>query len=740
MKRSDMRMVLVAFTLLAAGCAQDTGTRGSRTAEGSPSSRPAEGPTTTRVQARLHQLKSSKGRPYSLFEYSVPTKDAVPHIIAIDHKDEVWFSESGGRFARNFIDVPAMNKVARLDKYGSITEWTTGPEASSPMGIAFDPSGDLWVVERLTDRVSRRHKDGRVTRYDLPTKKSWPTGIAIDAKGNVWVTETMGDKIARIDAATGVVREFPFGKKGVRATGIAVDAQNQVWIAMRDLGKIGRFDPASEQLTEFALPTPDARPCGVLVDRQGQVWFSERNGGKIGRILSDGTIQEFATDDRHGGPFLLVDDKRGDIWFTEIFSGRVGRFEPASKTFEYFKLPDAKALPAGLAVDSKGNVWVAQQASNLVGVIVRTDLGYISGDKPGAARTAKLEALEHEIVELDVPTPQAIPGIVAVDQQDTVWFTEMGGGWVSPGFPPGPGGSRIGYVKDGKIHELSTPTPESGPTSMALDPCGGDVWVTLRAANKLAQIRDFKVVEHAIPVANGLPVGVTVDMDHNVWVALSDANKIGRRTPEGQWRFLELDQPNSEPRTVFVDKRDQVWFAEKTGNRIGLIDKKAWTAKTWKIPTRVAWPLSLVEDKHGNIWFAQMRSDKLAYLDPRSGKITEFELPVQSAPFKLSYEESTATMWISTVFYNAILKFDINQGRVVSVFKVPSEGAWIGGLDRDSRGCLWFTEQFANKVARLCVGKKDELARTSAALPRPPAEPRLAAACKVGGVRAASTP
>lgn len=658
----------------------------------------------TKVQARLHQLRSSAKRPFSLFAYDVPTPHAVPHIIAIDEKDRVWVTESGGRFARNFIDVPAVNKVARLDQGGTITEWTTGTEGSSPMGILFGPDGDMWVAERLANRVSRRSADGtRLVRYDIPTPDAWPTAIVLDSQGNGWVTETMADKLARIDAKTGQVTEIPLPATKTKSTGIAVDKQDRVWVAMRDVGTLGRYDPRTGTFDQFKLPTADAKPCGLVVDGAGQVWFSMRNAGKIGLIHEDGSIQEFATDNRHGGPFFLAADKRGDIWFSELFSNRVGRFEPKTRTFEYFELPGKDAFPAGIALDSKGNLWFAQQGSNVVGVIVRTDLSYLAGETPGAGPGGKIVNARHEFVELEVPTPQSVPGIVAVDARDTVWFTQMGGGWVSPGFPPGPGGSAIGYYKDGALHELKTPTPESGPTSMSLDPCGDDVWVTLRTANKIARIRDFQITEYAIPLPGALPVGIAVDLDHNVWVALSDANKLARMTPEGEWRFLDMPNPKAEPRTIFVDSANEVWFAQKTGNRIGHLDKDRWTVETWELPTRLGWPLSLMEDADGNIWFAEMRSDKLGMFDRKTKKITEYALPVQSAPFKVNYDKASNAIWVSTVFYNAILRFDLAKKQVVSIYKIPAEGAWMGGLDRDSQGCLWFSEQFANKLGRLCI-------------------------------------
>lgn len=657
----------------------------------------------TKTQARLHQLRSSADRAFSLFEYTVPTPNAVPHIIAIDREDRVWFSESGGRFARNFIDVPAVNKVARLDQGGTITEWTTGTEGSSPMGLIFDAHGDLWVAERLANRVTRRKPDGSVVRYPLPTPDAWPTAIVLDSQGNAWVTETMADKIARIDGKTGAVTEIPLPARQTKSTGIAVDPQDRVWVAMRDVSSLGRYDPKTGVFEQLRLPTPESKPCGLVVDGQGQVWFSMRNAGKIGLYLEDGTVQEFATDSRHGGPFFLVADKRGDIWFSELFSNRVGRFDPKKRQFEYFSLPGKDGLPAGIALDSKGNVWFAQQGTNVVGVIVRTDLSYLAGETAGPASTPSIVNARHEIVEMEVPTPQSVPGIVEVDGRGTVWFTQMGGGWVSPGFPPGPGGGAVGYYKDGKLHELKTPTPESGPTSLGLDPCGDDVWVTLRAANKIARIRDFKITEYTIPVPKALPVGIAVDLDHNVWVALSDANKLARFSPDGEWRFLDMPHPKAEPRTVFVDKQNEVWFAQKTGNRIGKLDKDAWTVETWELPTRMGWPLSLIEDGEGRIWFAEMRSDKLGMFDPKTRKISEYALPVQSAPFKVNYDRASNAIWVSTVFYNAILRFDLAKKQVVSVYKIPSEGAWMGGLSRDSEGCLWFTEQFANKLGRLCI-------------------------------------
>ncbi|GGI85457.1 hypothetical protein GCM10007978_23910 [Shewanella hanedai] len=660
--------------------------------------------SVTQSSVMMHQMKTTKGVDFTVAQYDVPTKNAVPHILAIDKDDYIWFSESGGRFAKNFIDVPAISKVGRLDGNGRISEWKLEGKETSPMGIVFDSKGDLWITERLANRITKMGRNGEVVSYNIPTPNAWPTGIAIDSKDNIWFTETKGDKIGVIYADSGKMAEFPLPATKTMSTGIAVDHDDNVWVAERDVNIIGKFNPSTEKFDQFVLPTPDARPCNVVVDKDGVVWFSERNGGKIGKILPNGAIQEYTLEDRHAGPFIMAADDRGDIWFTQLFANRIGRFEPSTGTFDHYPIPSENSHPAAVMLDSKGNVWFTEQSTNKVSVIIRTDLAYIGGgDLASGGTDVDKHNDKFSYKSFEVPTEQSTPGIIGVDKQNTVWFTEMGGGFVGPGFPPGPPGSAIGYVKDGKIGELPTPTPESGPTSMGFDPKNNDVWVTLRAANKIARIRDFKITEYDIPVEDSLPVGITVDYNHNVWVALSDAGLLARMTPEGKWKTLALPEGDEAPRTVLVTKNNELWFAEKLGNHIGWVDQKKWQAHRWEIPTKGAWPLSLEEDDKGNLWFAQMRADRLGYIDTKTKEISEYKLPSNTAPFKLVFDQPNDALWVSTVFGNSVMRFDLTKKQVIRNYPVPDKNVWVGGLDWDKDKCFWITEQFGNKVDRLCI-------------------------------------
>ena len=49
------------------------------------------------------------------------------------------------------------------------------------------------------------------------------------------------------------------------------------------------------------------------------------------------------------------------------------------------------------------------------------------------------------------------------------------------------------------------------------------------------------------------------------------------------------------------------------------------------------------------------------------------------------------------------MRFDLGAKKIIANYRVPNEGAWVGGLDRDRDACIWFSEQFANKIGRLCI-------------------------------------
>ena len=97
----------------------------------------------------------------------------------------------------------------------------------------------------------------------------------------------------------------------------AVAPDGAIFIAVMVGNKVARFDPASQSFKEWELP-PKHHPHGLLVDRKGIVWTTGNGNGTIGRLdPATGTMREFPTPTRDGGPHtLVISDDDGTLWFT----------------------------------------------------------------------------------------------------------------------------------------------------------------------------------------------------------------------------------------------------------------------------------------------------------------------------------------------------------------------------------------------------------------------------------------
>ena len=86
-------------------------------------------------------------------------------------------------------------------------------EFISPAGIAFGPSGNIFVADRGNHRIQEFDREGHYLRQFGNTdfrqfdKKgngvpglSYPTGIALDPSGNLWVADGPRSRIVKFDS------------------------------------------------------------------------------------------------------------------------------------------------------------------------------------------------------------------------------------------------------------------------------------------------------------------------------------------------------------------------------------------------------------------------------------------------------------------------------------------------------------------------------------------------------------
>ncbi len=234
-----------------------------------------------------------------------------------------------------------------------------------------------------------------------------PGNMAIDADGYIWVVnnyepivDTCGGKL--LSKLTPEGADFPgapYSGGGVNGAGFGVtlDPAGLVWVG--NFGFKGTncssndLPPANSvsTFTRSGIPLSPAisgwtgngfihSPQGVVSDQQGNIWIA--NYGTRANPI------HYVTELVRGNPrvvktfinnsndltaaFDVAFDAQGNAWITSNGTNAVIKLNPATSTYEVFKVPGL-VRPLGLATDSLGNVWIAASAGKdptTVGAIV----------------------------------------------------------------------------------------------------------------------------------------------------------------------------------------------------------------------------------------------------------------------------------------------------------------------------------------------------------------------------------
>lgn len=235
---------------------------------------------------------------------------------------------------------------------------------------AFTPQGDL----RLTIGTQGVGAKGVAasTGYDGSTLESItggppfnrPTNVAVAPSGELYVSDGYGNcKIHRFSAAGELIQSW--GSPGIAPGdlnlphGIAVTADGRVLVADRENDRIQVFTADGKFLEQW---TDVQRPTAIAIDEAGRVYVSElwwRPGqrswvhGEItedqpGRVsVFDATgkvLARWGSADRcapgaFAAPHDIAVDSRGDLYVAEVthtFAGRAGLVPPDCHTFQKF--------------------------------------------------------------------------------------------------------------------------------------------------------------------------------------------------------------------------------------------------------------------------------------------------------------------------------------------------------------------------------------------------------------------
>jgi RHS repeat-associated protein len=296
-----------------------------------------------------------------------------------------------------------------------------GNQFNHPADVAFDSKGNIWVLDKGNNRVEEFNEKGEFVRAagsegSTGGKLKYPSAIAVDPSNNVWVADAPNNRVEEFNekgefvAALGKdVNKTKVEAKGTEAErnycsaasgnvcqagpegtapgqlkapqGIAVTTSGNIWVADTGHSRMEKYSPTggllNNSFAEGSALGQVKEPTAVAMGPGGSLWVADTGNNRIEHwdsTLSNPAV--FGTLGSEDGKFnrpdaleVLANGKVwvGDEWnsrfeeFTES-GGFIGKFGTAGSGAGQFSF----SVPIGIAVDSKGNIWVTDPGHNKV--------------------------------------------------------------------------------------------------------------------------------------------------------------------------------------------------------------------------------------------------------------------------------------------------------------------------------------------------------------------------------------
>ena len=297
---------------------------------------------------------------------------------------------------------------------------------------------------------------------------AYPSGVAVDKGGNVYVADTYANKIRKITPA-GVVTTFA-----------------------------GSGNPGSHNGTGTGAAFNS--PYGVAVDASRNVYVADTFNDKIRKITPGGVVTPFAGSGSRGdqdgtgtaasffGPEGVAVDSGGNVYVADTSNKKIRKITPAGAVTTFAGSGAAGSVdgtgteasfdgPAGLAVDFAGNVFVADSSSNKIrkispGGLVSTFAGSGAvGSADGLRTAASFNA----------------PSGVAVDGTGNVYVADRGNSKIRKITATGVVSTWAGSGQPGNADGTGTAASFGAPSGVAAD-ASGTLYVTDLVNNNVRKI------------------------------------------------------------------------------------------------------------------------------------------------------------------------------------------------------------------------------------------------------------
>lgn len=253
-----------------------------------------------------------------------------PRGVAVDAKGNVYVVDTGHQVVKKFD--PNGTYLATIGAPGS-GDPNAVPEGKfiEPVAAAFDPAGNLLVLDSTTGWISRFGPDGTYQgRFGGPAAQFYhPRDLKVDAQGNVYAADAGTSHVTVFDPQGALVkREGDHGK---------------------DIGQI------MEPVSAAPGPSNELLVVDTLNDRL-TLFDASLHAVGVWSLTHSSSVE---------GPHLAMTSD-GGFYLSDPPNHRVVHFDPSGKPIEQLGAGDQLGLPVGIDATPNGDVYVADSASGRV--------------------------------------------------------------------------------------------------------------------------------------------------------------------------------------------------------------------------------------------------------------------------------------------------------------------------------------------------------------------------------------
>jgi streptogramin lyase len=477
--------------------------------------------------------ETPSGSSYSQTVVSTTTPLSYPTGLAADASGDLYIADTGG--GKILVERPSGGGYIE-------TSLTYSSNFAQLTGIAVDSSGNIYVSDIDNQAVyMETYSAGSYTPSTVPTSGlNYPYDIAVDASGNLYISDFSNKRIVLETPGSGTYTQSIFPTAGLGgALGVAIGAGGDVYIADTfgfDIKEV-QYSPGnfgSVNVNSSAWP-----PVSMLFQ------FYGGSGGTLSltgtQVLTVGATGLDFTDAGSGGcstssPYSAGDFCWVDVDFTPLYPGtRMGAVQLLGTSaavlangyvdgmgmgpqMNYQYLPAffesyVHAIagppeynlsePFGTAVDSSGNVYVADYGNNAV---------------------YKMTLSAGTYTQSTIATGLNNPEGVAVDGAGNVYICDSGNNQIL--LETNAGGSWV---------QSAIATSLNFPTGVAVDALG-DVYYSSFGDGAVYELTlSGGVYSSPATVATGLnqPRKIAVDASGNVYIADTGNSRVVKETLSG---------------------------------------------------------------------------------------------------------------------------------------------------------------------------------------------------------------